>query len=314
MFMRRNRNSEGKDILEISKVYRGDEASIALAAFIFEAYVYSNGGNTPPGFDDHVLSMRDRASDDKKKDYEFPPPSSGYGEYKGNLPLQQGQGHSASGAFKKGANIDGIVVTTTYDALGVPNLSLNEESNIICVSQRGCTSRYQDMVWKDYDVYGLPKSSNDYPLEAIEYMVTTELRVYAHLRNVWGDLIPRFVYFGHDVASVWVLVTSYEGKSLSRIVDEKGGLSLSIKRNAQRSLMRLHALGVLHGDIALRNFLLREGDDKVLLIDFGLSAFVTEDNAHMKEEELQYLKEELDEVPTIEDDEESHENKKMERF
>ena len=128
-------------------------------------------------------------------------------------------------------------------------------------------------------------------------MITAEIETYMHLREHQGKLIPRFKYFGHDFGSFWVFVTSYEGVSLSKIVEEKGGLSQAIKTKVKVSLSELHRLGVLHGDVKLGNILLRNSQD-VVWIDFEFSEIgpVSPESAR---DELIRLDKELELVPTL---------------
>jgi hypothetical protein len=53
-------------------------------------------------------------------------------------------------------------------------------------------------------------------------------------------------------------MTSYEGISLQELLERDGGLDLSTMMRARESLRALHALGVLHNDVELRNVVKRE--------------------------------------------------------
>jgi tRNA A-37 threonylcarbamoyl transferase component Bud32 len=55
-------------------------------------------------------------------------------------------------------------------------------------------------------------------------------------------------------------------------IERDGGLDLHTMMRARESLRALHALGVLHNDVELRNVVKREGgDDAVLWVDFELA-------------------------------------------
>ena len=149
------------------------------------------------------------------------------------------------------------------------------------------------------DVNGLPRHSPDFSFDILQEMVTRELTAYTHLRAVWGDLVPRLEYFGHDLAMLWVTVTSYEGVSLSKLAKERGGLTRSVKSKARNALIRLHGLGLIHGDVALRNFLLKDHDDRVLLVDFEQSVLLTDREVLLAEQELMTLEDALESIETL---------------
>jgi serine/threonine protein kinase len=81
-----------------------------------------------------------------------------------------------------------------------------------------------------------------------------------NFESLLGALMPLFV-----------TVTSYEGVSLQCLIKKQGYLSLNVRVAAIASLKRIHEAGVVHGDIALRNVVFRERDQKVLWVDFEMS-------------------------------------------
>ena len=76
-----------------------------------------------------------------------------------------------------------------------------------------------------------------------------------------------------------------------------------MKAKARRSLIRLHSLGVIHGDVALRNILFRETDGAVLWIDFEFASIMTNENelSLQATEELRAFEQELANINTLEE-------------
>jgi len=102
-------------------------------------------------------------------------------------------------------------------------------------------------------------------------METNEVFVYDYLRAVQGTLIPHFLYHGSDFNQVWpTAVTSDEGESLASISERQSGRLSREMKEAVESLQRLHRLGVLHGDVALRNAVWRQSDRAVLWVGFDM--------------------------------------------
>lgn len=66
-------------------------------------------------------------------------------------------------------------------------------------------------------------------------------------------------------------VTTYEGVSLAHIINDGGLLPAEAPARALDSLRTIHAAGLIHGDVALRNVVLRERDGAVLWVDFELA-------------------------------------------
>lgn len=95
-----------------------------------------------------------------------------------------------------------------------------------------------------------------------------EARVLRFLREHWGTLTPTLVAYGPVDRGQMALATTMEGFSMGRCTSEQA--------EAMRAALRkLHGLGVLHGDVALRNFVVNK-EGVVKLIDFGRSKFVDE--------------------------------------
>ena len=102
-----------------------------------------------------------------------------------------------------------------------------------------------------------------------------EHEAYNRLEALQGKVVPRFLAEGGYLGGcVQLLATEYAGASLD---DHEDVAALPIARDvATRALAALdavHAAGVLHGDVALRNFVMREVDGAVLVLDFGFAVF-----------------------------------------
>ena len=103
-----------------------------------------------------------------------------------------------------------------------------------------------------------------------------EAEAYARLRPLQGVRVPRFLTtVGYLGGCVQILATEYAGVSLEEFVDEeKERVPRELAAAALAALDAVHARGVLHGDVALRNFVVRrESDGAVLLLDFGFAVF-----------------------------------------
>ena len=98
------------------------------------------------------------------------------------------------------------------------------------------------------------------------------MRVYARLKSLQGDIIPKFIFCGSDFNFLFVFVTTYEGESLKDdddgVAKEKVDETFVFK--ARDAIICLHQQGVIHGDVAKRNILQRK-DGKAIWIDFELS-------------------------------------------
>ena len=83
-----------------------------------------------------------------------------------------------------------------------------------------------------------------------------------------GKLVPRLLWYGQIIENIAdALATEYSGESL----DMDGVLTEERALAALQALNELHSLGVLHGDVALRNFVVL--NDVVKIIDFGFARF-----------------------------------------
>jgi tRNA A-37 threonylcarbamoyl transferase component Bud32 len=211
--------------------------------------------------------------------------------------------------FDIGTVVAGMTFTTTQKMLGVQSLSVHakKDSIMISSSEKACTFRYRgqgkDLAWRQIDIYGLPKHYSEYSLDVLADMTTREIEAYVHLRSVWGELVPHFVYFGNDFAMLWAFVTTYEGVSLRTIEKESGGLTQSTKNEARSALAQLHALGVIHGQAVPRNVLRRETDGRIIWIDFESSTLLQDidknEFTRLAERELLAFESELASILTL---------------
>jgi hypothetical protein len=130
----------------------------------------------------------------------------GYDINSQGAPISSESSQTAGGVFSVGSIQGGFLVTRTSDQLGITSLSLHADSTILASSSKENTFRSEvlgmDLVWKQIDAYGLPKHFSDFSLEVLDEMILSEIAAYQHLRAYWGILVPEFVYFGHDTASL----------------------------------------------------------------------------------------------------------------
>jgi len=93
-----------------------------------------------------------------------------------------------------------------------------------------------------------------------------EVEAYNHLRSLQGKTIPILLWHGtlvEDMADA--LATEYCGSQLPEQLSEEQKVS------AMQALDSLHDNGVLHGDVAARNFVLK--DNQIRILDFGFAKF-----------------------------------------
>jgi len=96
-----------------------------------------------------------------------------------------------------------------------------------------------------------------------------EMQVYKHLDMLQGKTIPVLLWYGELVDGMAdALATEYSGAPLP------DSPSHAHFHSAIYALDSIHQQGVLHGDLALRNFVCR--GDQVYIIDFGFSRFRTD--------------------------------------
>ncbi|KAJ3022653.1 hypothetical protein HKX48_005583 [Thoreauomyces humboldtii] len=97
-----------------------------------------------------------------------------------------------------------------------------------------------------------------------------EVSIYRTLEPLHGSAVPTF----HGCCCVWnmlhVLRMDHAGEPLKNVCDSVGDRGTIISL-ALAALAKVHALGVLHGDVRVENFLYDPASNSVRVIDFGLS-------------------------------------------
>jgi len=147
--------------------------------------------------------------------------------------------------------------TTTKDALGVDAVLLLPEYEMVSLTEKSHARRFtlngRDLVAKIVDFHGTPKHT-EWSARTLYDLEWNEVRAYHALKEVQGRVVPEFLYHGSDMNHLWATaVTTYEGASLQKLLDERGALPAGARAKALDALRALHATGVVHGDAALRN-------------------------------------------------------------
>jgi hypothetical protein len=204
VFVRRVHGNNGEEVLELTEMFDRNNALLALATFMVTVYQNAIGVQTPPQPETPPLPEPAVDDEEDQNPRANPPPPivrriilmPGTGMSGGQLV----EGSDDGSFFSLATNVAGFQFTTSKRALGIENLSVATlpNSEVISSSDKACTLRYRDgngrdLVWRQMDVYGLPRSSSDFALPILEKMVVAEIKAYMHLREWWGNLVPRFV-------------------------------------------------------------------------------------------------------------------------
>ena len=310
VFVMRSHDAEGNEVLLCSPYYDRTQARAAWAYFKFHVLsqapqllaVGKSGERVI-----HVDATGNAASDD---DDDQGPSATGGG---GGGAAASGSSAAAGGAAARGGRRRPLFTEfpeqSPSEVLGVDSLLTLPDAVELSVSDKSATYRGtiggRDLAWRQVDRHGLPKHT-EWTLDGIVDATETEVRAYCQLREAWGRVVPHLVLRGRDFNQFWVTVTSYEGVSLQRLADEGHGLFAAVKSAALASLDELHRLGVIHGDMELRNAVRREKDGAVLWVDLEFARFkadcaVQADFDKLAEEEMRALRELLDDVATLPD-------------
>ncbi|GBG35104.1 Hypothetical Protein FCC1311_113272 [Hondaea fermentalgiana] len=118
--------------------------------------------------------------------------------------------------------------------------------------------------------------------EAVDAVVR-ETDVYAALSALQGSTVPPLVYGGalmsEDDGGWHAVITLDVGTSLDQL---EAPLDKEVQTRALAALARVHAAGCLHGDVALRNFVLCPNTGAVRVIDFARAELVRAESAEAK--------------------------------
>jgi hypothetical protein len=161
--------------------------------------------------------------------------------------------------------------TTTEKALGIDALLYVNPYEMLSLTEKSHTRRVvvngRELCAKIVDYYGTPRHT-EWSAHTLSMLEWNEVRAYHFLKGLQGRCVPEFLYHGSDLNQLWAsAVTTYEGKSLQSLADERGVLPRDCKHRALESLRALHGAGVVHGDVALRNAVWRERDLAILWVD-----------------------------------------------
>jgi tRNA A-37 threonylcarbamoyl transferase component Bud32 len=175
--------------------------------------------------------------------------------------------------FAQGTVVAGHTFMSTKEALGIDHaLAFDDDAQVLWSSDKSTTFhgmvRDLDLVWRQIDVEGLPKSNrNEFGDGKLEHLIRNELTAYMELQDLWGTVVPHFVCFAQDFNMLWVMVTSYEGVAVSSMTS----VPRHVLNKARDALRIIHARGILHGDVEPQNAVFRERDGAVLWVDFEFS-------------------------------------------
>jgi hypothetical protein len=281
VFFKRRVNDQGEEILDVSPMYNRLTARCAYAYFLKIVMEDPERTIVPGRNPDLIMDIQAFNSGERRIIQQG---ATGGGSSASPTTTTTTSGGGGINRRSMGAELDGIIcqdvpIQDSIDSqFGQDGpLAFRSDSTLLDTSDKSATYRAtlngQDLVWKLVDFRGI-KNVGGFTWRGAFTMMENEVKTYHYLgcRGVQGKLIPRFIQRGPDVGYFWVTMTSYEGVSLEVLVERDGGLDLSTMMRARESLRALHALGVLHNDVELRNVVKREGsDDAVLWVDFELA-------------------------------------------
>ena len=128
-----------------------------------------------------------------------------------------------------------------------------------------CIFKMLYLLVKRYELDGM---KDVYPTKIIDEL-DREVNVYNKLKAYQGDIIPKLLWRGRMAGgAVDALVTEYAGDELPEKLNKTQAM------NVRYALGKIHEAGVIHGDIELRNFLLKKDTkDEIVVVDFAFSKF-----------------------------------------
>ena len=258
------RDSDG--IFYISRGFLKDETGPSVL----------HGIKTLLGFDDFVLKevTRHDASPSKAP----VKPEEGNGKPSGNARLPPSYGEAKKNLW---GNNDGPDGSGGCGSCSSTTAGLKDDINLafgLCpweCKHIDATEKVQLLTPEPYpDV--LVKMQRDARQTHVASMMKNECRIYQVLAGAkYVDKIaPRFYGFSAHLG-VAIICVEREGDNFDDIGIEN--LSISLKRSALSCIEILSKIGVLHNDIALRNFVqCRKNPQEARVIDFGLSCFTSD--------------------------------------
>lgn len=125
---------------------------------------------------------------------------------------------------------------------------------------------------------GQPVAIKSVPLLDIDgvAMIRHEYSIYEDLTSLQGFSIPKVLFAGPYNGS-FLLITQYVGESMSAYADAANPVRRALNQKVVQIVKEIHALSILHGDIKLENFVVREKDCKVFAVDFHLAGRASND-------------------------------------
>jgi hypothetical protein len=273
-FLRRTVDDHNDEVLEISPFFKSKDVRLPLMYFLLLVFECGQDRYLKRGTLSDITIPVDVLSNEVVAPKE-------------PVQLQEG-GEPAFGGLQVGTTLpNGVTVTSTQEMmLGLPNFTLEAPNRIMLASSEKQITYLSNiwgmkLMWKQMDLFGLPRNFTDYTLENLQQMITLEITVYHLLKSFWGYLVPDFFYFGHDVAGLWVFVTLYEGVPLDLVKRLRKWTEFpeDIMRKAYENLCSLHKHGIIHGNVSPRSALYREKDGNVLWTDFEFSTILSEETA-----------------------------------
>jgi hypothetical protein len=117
-------------------------------------------------------------------------------------------------------------------------------------------------------------------LEYAEDELKNEYNAYLRMTGLWGTVVPFLVWAGRMPWGRAGLATSLAGSmTLEEHMQHKSIDMTALERTLRNGLAQIHALGVAHGDIAMKNIVVDGCDGlEAKFIDFGNSTVLGDDS------------------------------------
>jgi len=108
-----------------------------------------------------------------------------------------------------------------------------------------------------------PEHAGSEPVEELMH----EAEIYMFLQSLWGVAVPSVVFYGRLEDGKFALITTEEGESIAD-VEVRWEDRIHVRKCAHDALEQIHSIGIFHGDVALRNFVV-DVNCNIKVIDFG---------------------------------------------